>query len=154
MAKNRVIGAQNKLPWHLPEDLKRFREITTGHPIIMGRKTYESIGRPLPKRTNFVVTRDASARFEGCTTVASVEEAIALASRNDVPGHEEVMVIGGGEIYRQAMSRADRIYLTLLDHDVEGETYFPEIDMTRFRETSRERRTEPFPYSFLVLDRA
>ena len=127
MAKNRVIGAQNKLPWSIPEDLKRFREITTGHPIIMGRKTYESIGRPLPKRTNIVITRDPGLKFEGCHRCGSLDEAIALASREDVPGREEVMVIGGGEIYRQALPRADRIYLTLIDHEVKGEAFFPEF---------------------------
>jgi dihydrofolate reductase len=153
MAKNRVIGAENKLPWSIPEDLKRFREITTGHPIVMGRKTYDSIGRPLPKRTNIVITRDASVRLDGCEMAGSVEEAVELASREDVPGREEVMIIGGGEIYRQSLRLADRLYLTLIGHDVAGDAYFPEFAWSDYREIAREPRTEPFAYDFLVLDR-
>ena len=153
MAKNRVIGSQNKLPWSIPEDLKRFREITLGHPIIMGRKTYESIGRPLPKRTNIVVTRDVSARFEGCHAALSLDEAIEKAHHEDIPGRDEVMVIGGGEIYKQALPLADRIYLTLIGHEVQGEAYFPEFQWADYREISREHRTDPFAYDFLVLDK-
>ena len=153
MARNRVIGAGNKLPWQLPEDLKRFREITTGHPIIMGRKTFKSIGRPLPKRTNIVITRDPALKFEGCIRCGSLDEAIERASHPEVPGHEEICVIGGGEIYRQCMARVDRIYLTLIDHDVQGDAYFPEFNRSDYREVSRESRTEPFVHHFLVLDR-
>lgn len=155
MSRNRVIGAQNKLPWNIPEDLKRFREITTGHPIIMGRKTFDSIGRPLPKRTNIVITRDSKRTIEGCLVVDSLERAIAEASAAGIPGSDEVFVIGGGEIYRQALPRADRLYLTLVDCEIEGDAFFPEISWVGYREISRERRKpeEGAAFEFLVLER-
>lgn len=153
MARNRVIGAGGKLPWHLPEDLKAFRRITTGHPVVMGRKTFDSIGKPLPNRTNFVVTRDAGRVIDGCRVARSLDEALAAASAPEIPGREEICVIGGGEIYRQALERADRIYLTLVDRDVEGDARFPEFDWARYRVVSREERLEPFRFEFLVLER-
>jgi dihydrofolate reductase len=153
MARNRVIGAQNKLPWNLPEDLTRFREITTGHPIIMGRKTFESIGRPLPNRTNIVISRDPELKIEGCRCVGSLDAAIAWASSDEVPGREEIHIIGGGEIFQQAISFADRIYLTLIDQDIPGDAYFPEFNSAEYRQISREERTGPIPFAFLVLDR-
>ncbi|MBI3566256.1 MAG: dihydrofolate reductase [Elusimicrobia bacterium] len=153
MARNRVIGAAGKLPWHLPEDLKRFKAVTTGHPIVMGRKTFDSIGRPLPGRTNVVVTRDASRVFPGCVVASSLDDALAKASAPGVPGSEEVCVIGGGEIYRQALPRAGRIYLTRIDREVAGDAFFPEFDEAAFEVVSREARTEPFPFEFLVLRR-
>jgi len=153
MARNRTIGAGGKLPWHLPEDLKRFKRVTTGHPIVMGRKTFESIGRPLPGRTNIVVTRDAAKAIPGCRVAGSLDEALALAAAPDVPGSGEVCVVGGGEIYRQALPRADRLHLTLIDRDVDGDASFPALDWDEWTVVSREARTEPFRFEFLTLDR-
>lgn len=153
MARNRTIGAGGRMPWHLPEDLKEFKRVTTGHPIVMGRKTYQSIGRPLPGRTNFVVTRDPAASFDGCRVVSSLDEALAQAAAVEVPGHEEVCVIGGGEIYRQALPLADRIHLTLIDADYDGDAHFPAFDWADYRVDSREARPGPPRFEFLVLSR-
>ena len=119
-SKNKVIGDSNSLIWYLPADLKRFKELTTGNPIVMGRKTYESIGRPLPNRRNIIITRDFKYDVEGCEVVNSLEEALMICNNN-------CFIIGGGEIYKQSMSIADQIYLTLVHEDFEGDTEFPEI---------------------------
>ena len=119
-SKNKVIGDSNSLIWHLPADLKRFKELTTGNPIVMGRKTYESIGRPLPNRRNIIITRDVKYDVEGCEVVNSLEEALMICNNN-------CFIIGGGEIYKQSMSIADQIYLTLVHEDFEGDTEFPDI---------------------------
>ena len=119
-SKNKVIGDSNSLIWHLPADLKRFKELTTGNPIVMGRKTYESIGRPLPNRRNIIITRDTKYEVDGCETVNSLEEALMICNNN-------CFIIGGGEIYNQSMEIADQIYLTLVHEDFEGDTTFPEI---------------------------
>ena len=135
MARNRVIGAGGRLPWHLPADLKRFKEITMGRPVIMGRKTFESIGKPLPGRVNIVVTRRRGWSAPGCRAAGTLEEAIAAA------GAGEVFVIGGGELYAAALPRADRLYVTEVDAEVPGDTHFPEVDLSRWRlveETVRE----------------
>ena len=121
---NNVIGVDGGLPWHLPEDLKRFRQITMGKPMIMGRATFESIGRALPGRKSIVLTRQPDFEAEGCVVAPSIEAALKAAGDAD-----EVMVIGGGEIYRQFLARADRIYLTRLQAELEGDTTFPELDM-------------------------
>ncbi|GAA0293829.1 type 3 dihydrofolate reductase [Psychrosphaera haliotis] len=121
MAKNRIIGKDNDMPWHMPADLKHFKKVTLGKPVIMGRKTFESIGRPLPGRKNIVVTRDDSWHFDGVTSVNSPDSALALVA--DVA---EVMVIGGGNIYKQFLPKADTLYLTFIDLDVEGDTVFPD----------------------------
>ena len=123
MTENRVIGRNNALPWHLPADLKHFRLLTSGHTIIMGRKTFESFGRPLPERRNIVVTRDPDNRPDGVEIAAGLEEAIDLASAED-----EVFIGGGEQIYRLALPRAVRIYLTLIHAEIEGDTFFPEFD--------------------------
>lgn len=120
-AANNVIGNDNDLIWHLPADLKHFKNVTSGSSIIMGRKTYESIGRPLPKRENIIITRQSDLQIEGCLVVNSLKEAIEKADS------EELFIIGGGEIYRQAMELADKIYLTKIHKDFEGDTVFPEI---------------------------
>jgi dihydrofolate reductase len=133
MARNRVIGTGNGLPWHLPADLKRFKRLTMGAPVIMGRKTHESIGKALPGRRNIVVTRQAGANWAGCEVTASLDAALALAG--DAP---EVFVIGGAELYALALPRADRLYLTLLDADYAGDTFFPAVDPADWRETARE----------------
>jgi len=119
-SKNKVIGDSNSLIWHLPADLKRFKALTTGNSIVMGRKTYESIGRPLPNRRNIIITRDVKYDVEGCETVNSLEEALMICNQN-------CFIIGGGEIYKQSMEIADQIYLTLVHEDFEGDTEFPEI---------------------------
>jgi len=123
-ADNRVIGKDNDMPWHLPADLAYFKKTTLGKPIIMGRKTFESIGRPLPGRKNIVISRDANYAATGIETVTSVEQ--ALEKVNDV---QEVMVIGGGAIYQHCISQADRLYITHIDALVEGDTFFPEYNL-------------------------
>ncbi len=151
MARNCVIGKNNALPWRLSSDLKRFRCITMGHPIIMGRKTYESIGRPLDGRKNIVITRNPEFRPDGVTVAGSIDEALGLA--ND----DEIMIIGGADIYAQTLSRADRIHLTLIHENFDGDAYFPEIDSKEWKEAERED-IEPgvdaaFGYSFVTLER-
>jgi dihydrofolate reductase len=130
MSTNRVIGSENQIPWHLPADLKFFQQTTMGHHVIMGRKNYQSIGRPLKGRTNIVITRDPFFVSSGCLVVHSLEEALAIAQRNQ---DAEPFVIGGGEIYRLAMDYLDRIYLTQVDVVVSGDVYFPEFDIDQWR---------------------
>mgnify|MGYP001822006899 CR=1 FL=1 len=131
---NNVIGAKGDLPWRLSADLKRFKALTMGKPIVMGRKTYESIGRPLPGRQNIVVTRQDNYAPEGCTVVQSVEGAIAAANA------PEIMIIGGGHIYEAFMPMAERIYLTRVDADIDGDTYFPEISGDQWQEVARQEQ--------------
>lgn len=121
MANNRVIGLDNKMPWHLPGDLQHFKKVTSGKPVIMGRKTFESIGRPLPGRRNIIITRNKDYHASGIETVTTPEAALELV--NDVA---EVMIIGGGNIYQQFLAQAQRLYLTFIDLDVEGDTQFPD----------------------------
>ena len=144
VAANGVIGDNNSLLWHISEDLRNFKRITSGHPVIMGRKTFESLGRPLPNRTNVVVSRTATA-IDGCRVAASLDEAIAMFSA-DV----EAFIIGGAQMYAQALDAADKIYITRVGRDYEGDTSFPEWDATRWRLTSREEfpRGEKYPYPF------
>lgn len=151
MASNRAIGIDNQLPWHLPADLKHFKAVTMGKPIIMGRKTYESIGRPLPGRTNVVITRNPAWSADGVTVVNSVEA--AMAGVGDVP---EVMIIGGAEIYRLTLEHATRLHVTEVDLQVEGDAFFPEISLDNWEETSREAHSasdgKP-AYAFVTYDR-
>lgn len=153
-ARGRVIGRDNALPWKgMRDDMRRLRALTMGKPLIMGRRTYESIGRPLEGRTSIVVTRDPSFAPPGVLVARSPEEALALAG-----GVEEVIVFGGAEIFRQLLPRADRLYITEVDADLEGDRTFPEIDPREWREVERseheagERNT--YPYRFVILDRA
>jgi dihydrofolate reductase len=152
VAHNGVIGRHNRLPWRLSADLKRFRALTLGHHVLMGRKTYESIGRPLPGRTNVVITRQPDFQAEGIMVAHSLEEALALAA-----GDEQIFVAGGAEIYRQALPRVDRIYLTVIHHDFEGDTFLFDLDKSVWRETSRvdylPDDKNPYPYSFVELER-
>lgn len=157
-AENRTIGINNKLPWHLPEDLKYFKQVTMAKPIIMGRKTYESIGRPLPGRTNIVISRDSSYQREGIRVVHSLEAARDLAeSICVIEGQDEAMVIGGSQIYVEALAACDRLYLTQVHADVEGDAHFPAFDMSEWQELGRETfasdERNPYNYSFIVLDR-
>lgn len=152
VASNGVIGKEKRLPWHLPADLKRFKALTMGRAVIMGRKTYESLGRPLPGRTNLVVTRQPGYRAEGCRVAGSLEQALALTQDNP-----EVFVIGGAMLYAQALPRADRIYLTEIHQAFDGDTRMPALDRSAWRETAREdhpaNADTPFAYSFAILDR-
>jgi len=157
-AQNLVVGIDNKLPWHLPEDLKYFKRITTGKAIIMGRKTYESIGRPLPNRTNIVISRNPSFNADGVEVVSSLEAAIEHAENvNLINGEEEVMVIGGAAIYEAALPLADRLYITHVHADVHGDAYFPKVDFTQYQEMGREdyqsSEANPYDYSFVVYDK-
>jgi len=150
MAKNRVIGAGNKLPWHLADDLKRFKALTMGHTIIMGRRTYEAIGRPLPGRNNVVVSRQRNLLLPGTTVVSSVAQAVQRANS------EEVFVVGGAEVYREALPMAQRILLTEIHRDFEGDTLFPGIVPGDWRETEREQRKDGLSglaYDFVTLER-
>ena len=154
-AQNRVIGRDNALPWYLPNDLKYFKQTTLGKPVIMGRKTYESIGKPLPGRTNIVITRQTDYLPEGVKVVHSVAEARDLAeSVCLIDGQEEAMIMGGAEIYTLALPDADRLYLTEVHADVDGDAYFPEYDKTEWQEISREdfsaEGPNPYNYSFVV----
>ena len=145
MSKNRVIGDSNTLIWHLPEDLKRFRQLTTGNTIVMGRKTYESIGKPLPNRRSIIITRDPDYSVEGCEVVNSLEEALLLSN-------SDCFIIGGGEIYRQAIDIADRIYLTLINKEFEGDTSFPELkDWVDI--SYEDFSNDDFEYSFIQYER-
>ena len=151
VARNRVIGVEDRLPWHLPADLRRFRTLTWGKPVVMGRLTHESIGRPLPGRRNIVITR-AGPVMEGCERAGSLEDALALAG----PAPETV-VIGGARCYREALPHCRRMYLTRIDADFAGDAWFPEWDPAEWAEREREcvepEDPVPFGYEFLVLER-
>ncbi|RFZ95045.1 dihydrofolate reductase [Mucilaginibacter conchicola] len=151
IAENNAIGKNNQLLWHMPNDLKHFKEITSGRTIVMGRKTFDSVGKPLPKRRNIVVTRQ-EIEIPGCEVVKSIDEGLALCD-----GEDEVFIGGGAEIYRQAMDKTDRIYLTIIHKVFDADTFFPEIDYSQWNEVSRERHEpdekNPLPYSFITLDR-
>ncbi len=149
MDRQRTIGVDGGLPWHLPEDLKYFKRITMGKPIIMGRKTHDSIGRPLPGRENIVVTANPAYRAEGCTAVHSVEQALEHCA-----GQDEVMIVGGSSLYAEALAKATRLYLTEVDALIEGDVHFPEYDGSLWKEISREKypadEKNPYPYAFVV----
>ena len=163
MAENQTIGIDNTLPWHLPNDLKYFKQVTMAKPIIMGRKTYESIGRPLPGRTNIVITRQSDYQAEGIVVVNSLQQALDKAeSISADAGHDEVMVIGGAEIYQQALLQADRLYITHVYADVKGDAFFPAVSWNEWQEVQREdhkadpvgeAQKNPYDYSFVVYDR-
>ncbi len=150
MARNRVIGVDNGLPWHLPEDLKHFKSLTMGHHIIMGRKTYESIGRPLPGRTTVIVTRDPAYRMDGCLVAHSLDRAIELAA-----GDDEAFFVGGANLYGQALPLADRLYITEIQADYPGDAHFPEFASADWSEVSRDRHASAagLAYDFVVYDR-
>ena len=148
MAKNRVIGRGNAIPWHIPSELQRFKTMTMGHTLVMGRKTFESIGRPLPGRKTIIVTRNPEYRAAGCLVAQSLTAAIALC-----PETETIFIAGGGEIYREALPLAEAIYLTVLDREVEGDILFPEFDPSQFRMVSQERLHSTEPYTFTVFSR-
>lgn len=151
VSANRVIGAGGRLPWHLPEDLQFFKAQTLGCPVIMGRRTWESIGRPLPGRRNIVVTRNRAFQAAGATTAASLEEAIAQCA-----GEARVFVIGGGDLYRAALPLADRIMLTEIRRAYDGDAHFPDFDRRQWRATRREPRVsrDGLEFDFVCYERA
>ena len=150
-SRNIAIGKANALLWRLPEDLKRFKKLTTGHPIIMGRKTYQSINRPLPDRTNIIVTRDENLEIPGCIIVHSVTGAIEKAKEFD---REEIFIIGGAEIYKEILSLVDRLYVTKVDLDVEGDAFFPEYSNIFTKKISEESgEFKGLKYSYLILEK-
>lgn len=144
VAKNNVIGCANKLIWHISEDLKRFKALTSGHPVVMGRRTYESIGRPLPGRTNVVVSRNEGLKIEGVVVANSLEQAIQIAQNST--GGQEVFVIGGDQIYRQSLPLADRIYYTLVDQEPQGDAHFETLKASVWQIESLEKHDG---YSFI-----
>ncbi|HEU5435188.1 MAG TPA: dihydrofolate reductase [Telluria sp.] len=151
METSRGIGRDNAMPWHLPEDLAHFKRVTTGHPIIMGRRTFDSIGRPLPQRRNIVITRDAAWSHAGAERAGSLDEAIAMV------GNEQACIIGGGQIFAEALERnlADRVIVTEIDHDFACDTFFPPLP-PGWRETARERHHSPgngFDFSYVTHER-
>jgi dihydrofolate reductase len=152
MAENRIIGSGNQLPWRLPADLRHFRELTMGKPVIMGRKTFESIGKPLPGRSNIVISQDPAFQAQGCTRASTI--AAALRAAGSVP---EAMIIGGATLYAQCLPLAQRIYLTLVHESFSGDVSFPQFDAQQWRETARTDHQpdekNPHAYSFITLER-
>lgn len=157
-AENAVIGCNNRLPWRLPKDLQYFKAVTMGHPIIMGRKTYDSIGRPLPGRPNIVVTRQSDWSAEGVIVKHSLDDALAVAGTLCTELNvSRIMLIGGANLYEQAFARCKRLYLTEVHARVAGDTYFPDFDRTEWQELARESHqaddSNPYDYSFVVMER-
>ena len=153
MDDNRLIGNNNQLPWHLPADLAYFKKLTTGKSILMGRKTYDSIGRPLPNRRNIVVTRKTKISIPGCEVVSSIANALELTK-----GEEEVMVIGGASLCEQLLPQVNRLYITKVDGEFEGDVFFPKYDDSHWQQVSCESHSKdhsnPYSHHFIVLDRA
>lgn len=153
-ARNKVIGKDNQIPWYLPADLAYFKRTTLDHHVLMGRNSFRSIGRPLPKRTNIVITRDPFFKADGVQVAHSVEEALGMAYDN---GETEAFIIGGGEIYRDSMDLWDKVYLTEVDMEVEGDVFFPVLDPAEWRETWRETHVpdakNEWAYTFRILER-
>ncbi|CAG9613681.1 IS1595 family transposase ISSsu9 [Bacillus rhizoplanae] len=150
MDKNRLIGKDNQLPWHLPADLAYFKKVTMGHPIIMGRKTFESIGKPLPGRTNIILTRNKNYEMEGCEVIYSIDD----VQKMDEQLNEEIFVIGGAEIFKEVLPFADRLYITKIEEVFEGDTFFPEINYNEWKEISVEQgvtdEKNPYTYAYHV----
>lgn len=153
MDNNRVIGKNEKLPWHLPADLNFFKKVTMGHPIVMGRKTFESIGRPLPGRENIVITRNENYKTEGCTIINSVSNIKEIEKQID----EEVFIIGGAEIFKETFPIVDRLYITLIDDVFDGDTFFPKFDENLWKLISKEKGIKDdkniYNYYFLIFER-
>jgi dihydrofolate reductase len=154
VAKNNVIGKDNDMPWHLPADLAYFKKTTQGHHIILGRKNFEAIGRPLPKRTNVIVTRNKAFACSNCEVVYSVEEAMDVAKTNK---ESEAFIIGGGTIYEQSKAYWQRLYLTEIDLEVEGDVYFPELNWSEWNLVFEKKHTKdeknPYDYTFKVFEK-
>lgn len=152
IGENRELGKNNQLLWHIPGELKRFKEITTGHPIIMGRKTYESIGRVLPDRTNIIISKNPEVRIEGAIIVDSLEKAIAVA-KNKPGGDSEIFVIGGAQIFTQSLAFTDRLYLTLVHKAFEADVYFPEYPQFTKVIEREDMQGPEFNYTFLTVEK-
>ena len=154
MARNRVIGRDNRLPWHMPDDLAWFFRVTRGHHIIMGRRNFEANGKALPGRINIVVTRNPDYRAPGCVVVHTIDEALAYARDH---GEEEAFIVGGGKIYAATLPLTERIYLTIIDTDAEGDVFFPELDPQEWQVMSREPHKaddrNPYDYTFFIFER-
>ena len=152
MDENRLIGKDNKLPWHLPADLAYFKKITTGKSIVMGRKTYDSIGRPLPNRRNIVISRNSKTLITGCEVLTSIDEVLSTTKDED-----EVMIIGGASLCEQLLPQVSRLYITKIEGKFNGDVYFPEYDKSDWRQVSCESHlsdaSNQYPYHFLVLER-
>lgn len=152
MSENGVIGKNNQLPWHLPADLKHFKKITLGNPILMGRKTYESIGRPLPGRLNIILTHNTHFQAPGCTVVPSIDEALIAAKE-----YPELFIIGGATLYQELMPLTQRIYMTKIYQHIDGDTFFPPLDLKQWQQvecTDHEvDEANPYRYSFMIFDR-
>jgi len=153
IAENNALGKDNQLIWHLPADLKRFKKMTLNHVVIMGRKTLESLGKPLPNRTNILVTRDKNYKAEGCVVVNSLKEALEAAAKED----ENPFILGGAEIYKQALPFTDKLDVTFVHHQFDADVFFPEIDKKIWKETSREDfkadENNKYDYSFVTFER-
>lgn len=153
-AKNRVIGKNNQMPWHLPADLAYFKRTTLGHHVIMGRKNYQAIGRPLPDRTNIIVTRDRSFNCSNCEVVHNLEDALLLAKKN---GEQEAFIIGGGNIYEQTIRYWDKLYLTEINLETDGDVFFPELNWENWTLVSEKKHQKdeknPYDYSFKIYHR-
>jgi dihydrofolate reductase len=156
MGKNRVIGLNNEMPWHLPADLKWFKKTTLGSPIIMGRKTYDSIGFPLPGRLNIILSRNKQLKIKGCHVVSSLDAALKLAKNEDNPT-QEIFITGGSYLYNKFLEDADRLYLTLIDNNFEGDTFFPDYTQLKWHEVDKIKHLaddkNPHNYTFITLDR-
>jgi dihydrofolate reductase len=152
IAEKNALGKDNQLIWHLPADLKRFKKVTSNHHIIMGRKTFESVGKPLPNRTNIIITRNKDYNVPGCITVHSLQEALEAAKDDDNP-----FILGGAEIYKQAIEIADKLDLTFVHHEFEADAFFPEIDKNIWKETTREYfladENNKYNYSFVTFSK-
>lgn len=151
-SKNDVIGKNNQLPWHLPADLKHFKDLTMGHHMIMGRKTFESIGKPLPGRTSVIITRQKDYKAPGCIVVSSIEDALKACVNDD-----EVFIIGGGEIFKETMNTADKIYLTEIGEEFEGDVFLPKIDLLKWKliqkQTFKPDEKNKYGYCFCEYER-
>ena len=148
ISRNNVIGKDAEIPWKIPGEQKRFKELTIGKTVIMGRKTFESIGKPLPNRKTIIVTRNKDYHYEKCLVANSLQQALDLCSNDD-----EIFIAGGGQIYKEVLPRTDRIYLTIVEKDIEGNIYFPEIDEKNFKETYSEKMSGKIPYTYKTLER-
>ena len=153
IGENFAIGKNNQLLWHMPADLKFFKQTTSGHTVIMGRKTFDSVGKPLPNRRNIVITRDASLKIEGAEVVNSLDEALAITQTEEKP----VFIVGGAEIYRQALPKTDRLYLTTIHHNFDADTFFPDFDRSEWTvinsEPHKADEKNKYDYTFEVLER-
>lgn len=158
MAQNRVIGRENQMPWHLSEDLKYFKRVTMGKPVIMGRNTFESIGKPLPGRPNIVISRNPDYDADGISVVSSVQDALELSEQlTELDDNAEVMIVGGAQIYAQTLPLAQRLYLTEVHAVVDGDAWFPAVNQAEWRLVAREDHpaagNNPYSYSFLILEK-